>query len=321
MIDKGLDILEKYEFKVNETSKGRGVLILKTNQGLKMLKEYKGSGRHLVWTEEVLEKINAGGRILADSCVRNKEGEFISESGDGSKYIVKNWYDCRDCDVKDVQDLTMSVRALAILHNEMEKNAPNEKLYIARSLKDEMTGHNSEIKSIRKYLLGRNNRTEFEILAANYCDMFFKEGVNALEQLIDFAPEEKLEKGLCHGDYNFHNICFTQTLPVILNFDKQNYNFLMADLYKFMRKILEKCDWDYNLGYRLIDEYDKERNISDYDIELLAILFSYPEKFWKILNGYFNSNKAWISRKKMEKLIKFIEQNEKRLDFIKTICS
>ncbi|MGN0374858.1 MAG: phosphotransferase, partial [Butyrivibrio sp.] len=218
-------------------------------------------------------------------------------------------------------DLFMAVRALAVLHNEMEKNAPEKPLYAARSLKEEMEGHNREIKRIRKYLYGRNNRTEFELLATAGCDIFYEEGKRAIAKLEEFAPENKLHKGLCHGDYNFHNVCFAKQLPVVLNFDKQNYNFLMADLYCFMRKIMEKNDWDYKLGYHMIDEYDKERNITEEDIELLSVLFSYPEKFWKILNGYFNSNKAWIPQKKLDKMKKFLEQNEKRLDFIKTIYS
>ena len=57
MVDRGLDVLEKYDFEVSDTAKGRGALILKTDKGQKALKEYKGSGKHLVWTEEILEKL------------------------------------------------------------------------------------------------------------------------------------------------------------------------------------------------------------------------------------------------------------------------
>lgn len=321
MFDKGLDILEKYDFEVLEITKGRGVLILNTTKGPKILKEYKGSGKHLVWSQEIFEKADFGGRLLVDSCVRNNEGEFISESMDKSRYIVKNWYNCRDCDVKNMSDILMSVRALAILHNELEKCEGVEALYNARSYTEEMEGHNKEIKRIKKYLKGKNNRTEFELEASGYCDVFYEEGRRAIEEFKEFIVKEQPEMGICHGDYNFHNICFAQNVPVILNFDKQNYNYLMSDLYRFMRKILEKGDWNIELGLQLINEYDKERTISETDRKLLVLFFSYPEKFWKILNGYFNSNKAWIPQKKLEKLRKFVGQNERRLEFIRTIYS
>lgn len=320
MFEKGLDILEKYDFTVEDMKKGRGVLILNTDKGPKILKEYRGSGKHLKWSADLLEKIDSE-KLLVDSCIRNIEGEFITESDDGCKYIVKNWYDCMDCDVKNRDDIFRGVKALATLHAELNQNADGEMLYMARSLKDEMMGHNQEIRRIRKYLYGKNNRTEFELLATGCCDMFYEEGVAAIKDLMDFNPEIRMDKGLCHGNYNFHNLCFSKDLPVILNFDKQNFNFLIVDLYTFMRKIMEKYNWDITLGFQLINEYDKRHTICDDDIRLLAILFSYPEKFWKLLNGYFNSNKAWIPRKKLDKLNCLVEQNEKRLEFIKSIYS
>lgn len=321
MFDVCVDISEKYDFKVKETAKGRGITILHTDRGLMAFKEYKGSGKHLIWSNEVMEKIYQEGRVIVDSCVRNKEGEFITEAPDQSRYIIKNWYEARDCDVKRTEDLCMAVRGLAILHNQLEQYGGDDKLYVAKDLKREFDAHNLEIKRVRKYLYGKNNRTEFESLATNCCDLFLEEGKKALERLIEFEPEERLQKKLCHGSYNFHNVCFKGNVPVIINFEKQNYNFLMMDLYCFLRKILEKNNWDIFLGQRLINEYDVERRIGIDDLGLLAILFSYPEKFWKLLNGYYNSNKAWVPHKKLEKLEKLVEQNKLRQEFIKSIHS
>ena len=48
-------------------------------------------------------------------------------------------------------------------------------------------------------------------------------------------------------------------------------------------------------------------------------MFSYPEKFWKILNYYFNANKAWIPNKNMEKLKLAVNQNRMRREFVRTL--
>ena len=45
-----------------------------------------------------------------------------------------------------------------------------------------------------------------------------------------------------------------------------------------------------------------------------------PEKFWKIINQYINSNKSWIPDKNVDKLRKVIEQNERRRELIDKIC-
>lgn len=39
---------------------------------------------------------------------------------------------------------------------------------------------------------------------------------------------------------------------------------------------------------KMLDEYDKVKPVSDIDLELLGVLFSFPEKFWKIINYYYN---------------------------------
>jgi hypothetical protein len=43
----------------------------------------------------------------------------------------------------------------------------------------------------------------------------------------------------------------------------------------------------------------------------------YPEKFRKIVNHYYNGNKAWIPGKNMEKLILVHKQMELREKFVK----
>ena len=93
----------------------------------------------------------------------------------------------------------------------------------------------------------------------------------------------------------------------------------ISDLYQFMRKIMEKHEWDMELAYKMLDEYDKVKPLSDTDLELLSVLFAFPEKFWKVINFYFNSSKAWIPRKSIEKLKTVVEQNTKRMRFLETI--
>ena len=82
---------------------------------------------------------------------------------------------------------------------------------------------------------------------------------------------------------------------------------------------MEKNNWDLKIGYGMITEYDRIKPIKERDLSLLHALFLFPEKYWKILNGYYNSNKAWIPEKNTEKLINVINQNVERRTFIDTL--
>ena len=46
---------------------------------------------------------------------------------------------------------------------------------------------------------------------------------------------------------------------------------------------------------------------------------AYPEKFWKIVNFYYNSRKAWIPGKNQEKLEKLVAQEKEKQKFLDAV--
>ena len=88
---------------------------------------------------------------------------------------------------------------------------------------------------------------------------------------------------------------------------------------QFMRKILEKYDWDIQTAYKMMEEYDKIKPVSDTERALLAALFAFPEKFWKVASVYYHSNKAWMSVKNVEKLQTAVMQMKQKKKFLKAV--
>ena len=106
----------------------------------------------------------------------------------------------------------------------------------------------------------------------------------------------------------------------MLNFEKASYDVQAADLGNFMRKILEKHNWDIALGMEMLRAYSDVRPLSKQEEKQLYIRLGFPEKFWKIANHYFNANKAWVCGRNLEKLEKFICQNEDREKFLRRMA-
>ena len=140
----------------------------------------------------------------------------------------------------------------------------------------------------------------------------------------EFDYGKRLQKAranleLCHGGYTYHNVFILADGVFISNFDHVCVDCQVMDLYQFMRKVLEKNDWDVNLGNEIIKAYQDENRLEDVDLKILEVNLTYPEKFWKILNFYHGSNKSWIPRKNLEKLEQIISQEEKRQKFLETL--
>ena len=62
--------------------------------------------------------------------------------------------------------------------------------------------------------------------------------------------------------------------------------------------------------------YEAGRHLTKAEYKALFLLLSYPEKFWKISNRYYNTKKTWVPPKMVEKLHKVVEQNQRKRDFL-----
>ena len=325
MNEKGINVLEEYDLDVGAIRRGRGMLLVETNKGMKKLVEFKGTPAHVEFQNMVQGKILESAGILTDGFVRNRNGELVTQDKDMRKYVLKNHIEGVECDIKNPQDISNMVRNLANIHKYMQCGESIElsmEVQNPEILRLEFEKHNKELRKIRRYIRTRSRISVFETKFLKEFEEFYREGEEALEKLSKSSYQDlsrsSVEKGcICHGDYNYHNVIFAKNKTATVNFEKCHVGIQMEDLYDFMRKILEKNNWDKRLGKRILTEYKKVREISSEEQENLYIRLSYPEKFWKLANQYFNSNKAWISNKTIEKLETVSAQNSKKQEFLK----
>ena len=92
-------------------------------------------------------------------------------------------------------------------------------------------------------------------------------------------------------------------------------------MYYYLRKTMEKHAWNVRLCDCIINAYCSIKPISEKEMEYLKIRFLYPEKFWKIADTYYRSNKAWMPVKNVEKLQATIMQMEEKNLLLKQIFS
>ena len=116
MNEKALQILEQYEMKLLRSFGGRGAIMLETEQGLKILKEFAGSKTKLPYEQMLLAVLEREGVCQTDRAIANREGELISAGEYDTSWIVKNWPSGRECDTRNEEELLKSMRLLARIH-------------------------------------------------------------------------------------------------------------------------------------------------------------------------------------------------------------
>ena len=312
LYDYGLSTLEQYGLSADSSCRTRGGLLCRTSSGLLILREFHGSEKKLGKQQELLRKLQENGRLV-DVFLENMQGSLVSRDKDEIPYTLQYWYEGRECDTKSREDILKSVYSLAELHCVMKIPCLGE--YQERSLEEEYLRHNQELKKIRKFVRKKGASCNFEKLFLSSVQWFLDKGEKALELLAATGYQElrrqALEQGcICHGEYNQHNVLMLKNGLAVTNFGQWSCDIQISDLYRFMRKILEKYQWDVGLGEKMLETYHKRKPISFEEWENLKIRFSYPEKYWKLANHYYTHNKVFISEKNLEKLQTLISQKE-----------
>ena len=64
MNEKYVEALEQYELEIFSVRKGRGSWICETEDGCKLLKEYRGTVKRLEFEDQVLDQLDTGGALL-----------------------------------------------------------------------------------------------------------------------------------------------------------------------------------------------------------------------------------------------------------------
>lgn len=321
MNDRAVGLLEQYDIEVRNTRKGRGAIICDTNQGCLILKEYSGNEDRIHIQDKVLQNIRRAGRVQAEMILPTKEGALFVRDNDGVQYVLKTYREGRECNIYDRAECLEAVRLLAQLHESMELPADTPGVGYVFSPGKEYEKHNRELKKVQRYLKQRSQKTGFEISLMNAYDYFLEQAIEITKEWEAYEkipPAGKKEDGYayCHGDYQYHNILFCNGEWFLVNFERCLSDNPVRDLYLLLRKLLEKSSWSVSLGKELLAAYERERPVSALDRIDLYYRLAYPEKFWKIVNFYYNSGKAWIPERNREKLEKLVEQEQEKQLFL-----
>ena len=315
-------ILDQYDFTVNGITKGRGIHICDTSQGMKILTPFRGSRERALLLDEILKYLKAQGLAVEQIC-RTRENEVLAKDEAGSSYLLKDMFDGSECSARNTQDMIGAVEALAHLHLCLEK-CPIEIPEFMNNEKNSLSflyeKHYHELIKGKNYVKSRKRKNEFEMKFQKEYPHFMEQAKQSVEMLL-LCEKELKGRHLCHGDFNHHNVLQTKNGWQIINFENMSINLPMSDLANFLRKMMEKNDWDCELGTELIRAYDNVRRVSEEEYRQLYMLLLFPEKFWKIANHYFNSHKAWLCERDIEKLDRMMEQESARTLFLENLFS
>lgn len=310
-------ILSAYPKDFTGNMKGRGSILCTDRDGIYLLKEYRGSVYRLELLEEALRYLKEQD-FLAEELVRTGEGALSYTDIDGVSYFLRKTFQGRECDTRNTEEVLGVVKHMAKLHCLFSdfRFACEEQGDARYTAQQSLAWkHTRELKKVKNYVRAKKKKNEFESEFLRGYEHYMEQADKVLElEKGQCVPEEAVQ--LCHGDFNQHNLIFTREGLAVIGFEKLRYDLCVADLTNFMRKMLEKHGWNSGLGMDMVMAYNSVRELAPWELWQIYLKLLYPEKFWKIVNHYYNARKTWVSVRDIEKLTNLSEQEIKREEFL-----
>ena len=152
-----------------------GRLSAVTDEGPRIVREYFLAPSRLVFESLVKYTIRDRGYMNVDQIVVNRDGELVTKNRYDKNYVVKEWFEGRECDTRSREDLLALTVNLAKLHKVMSWVPISPDMagkYCYGSMKSLLERHCRELRAIRNYMKNRKQKKDFENLYLQYYDEF-----------------------------------------------------------------------------------------------------------------------------------------------------
>jgi CotS family spore coat protein len=323
--DRAINLLEQYDMTIKSTSKGRGTIICDTDKGICVLKEYTGKPEKLELLSRLQERFCDS--LRTDVLIRTKENTlFVKDECENTIYIVTKHIEGKECSYKNEDDIVKACSAMARMHlrfmtpliyTDGQQHYEMPVFFYA----DEMERHTIECKRVYNYLKKRSAKTDFERSLLNQYNYFLEKAQDVTnrakeESKTEYEAYVRSNRLYCHGDYQYHNVVFAKSqdgaYTGIVNMEHISQDAGVRDFYLFFRKVCQKYDWSIDMANTMLEAYQNRRVIPPIELRSLKLMLEYPEKFWKIIDHYYNSKKSWMSQRNSEKLENLVRQEENK---------
>ena len=307
------EIAENYGLEVKNLFPYKDTFMVVTAQGRKVIKK-------IPFSVDRLKFVHGAKEHLANNGFKNTDRYICTLSGDpgflynNGCYTLTEFSEGRESNFDNDNDVKMAARVLADLHKASRGYVPPPDSKVQDDL-GKLPGFFSkrleDIKKMKKQ--AKKGKSRFDQLFLQYVDYFIESGEKALHELelsyYASLTEASGKEGLfCHHDYTHHNILMEGDKVVVTNFDYCCFELRVYDIANFIRRKMRKCDWDISKTELIVQAYNSVEALSSEELEVMKIILQFPQKFWRVVNRYYNSRRSWSEKSFIMRLQEVIDE-------------
>ncbi len=309
------EIADNYGLEVKNLFPYKDTFMIVTAQGRKVIKKIPFSVDRLRFVHGAKEHLACNGFDNTDRYICTLSGEpgFMYNN---ACYTLTEFSEGRESNFDSDNDVKRAALVLADLHKASKGYSAPENSKVQDDL-GKLPGFFAkrldDIKKMKKQ--ARKGKSRFDQLFLQYVDYFIELGEKASQELesSDYAliTERTRKEGLfCHHDYTHHNILMEGEKVIVTNFDYCCHELRVYDIANFIRRKMRKCDWDISKTELIIQSYNSVETLNSEELAVMKIILQFPQKFWRVVNRYYNSRRSWSEKSFIMRLQEVIDEVE-----------
>lgn len=315
------EIIENYGLEVKNLFPYKDTSIVVTPHGRKVIRKSPISAERLKFVHGAKEHLVSTDFPNVDRylCTLSGEPGFAYNN---NYYTMVDFIDGRESSFDNDNDVRMAASTLARLHKASRGYIAPENCKVQDEL-GKLPGYFNkrleDIKKMRKQ--AKKGKGRFDQLFLQYVDYFIELGESAVEDLAashygEIVDRTRTEGTFCHHDYTHHNIIMEDEKVNVTNFDYCCYEIRVYDIANLIRRKMRKCDWDISKTELILQSYYSVETLREDEMAVMKIILRFPQKFWRVINRYYNSRRSWSERSFVLRLQEVLEEIGPLKEFI-----
>lgn len=320
MEDLNPQVVRGFGRKLKSYNKLRGMYVCNTDKGIKQVKKLEIKKEIIMFEYMVKELLyNKGFKNIDRSCVALDGMPYYILND--ALYVMSDYIEGVECELN--KNLDSAVEQLATMHkfaSGLELSKCNEPLNLINLYKKRTV----EMGRLKKRITSISNLTNLDLLILKNYDEYYNQCIKSIEMLENSDYKHVLQlakqKGdFCHNNYREENIIINIKGVYIKNFESSCCDTHLIDLVNIIRRYMKKNYCDEQEAYRILETYNKIKPINKEDIKIILAMLTFPYKFLKVCNIYYNKRRSWVQNGITYSLELYLDNKQKNLKLIELI--
>ncbi len=306
---------EGYGLKFRGGTRTRTGLVCRTDQGLRELKKPRGNMENLRFAYAVKEQLRKNGftSIGRFSCAVDGEPFYYR---DGMLYSLEDPTPAQTLGEDTAESFIRGARTLGQMHLAARGLRSAAAHWERDRLPRLYAKRQSELAKLRHRKEKRRGYDAIDLLLLRYYEQFMAQTSDAIALLsqggyADAVDRAEKEGAFCHHAYKGESLRLTDAGELFISsFDKCGAELPLSDLAGYLRRYMKKTDGGAAGAERMLAAYEKSLPLSQKDRTILRGMLLYPEKFLRLVNGYYNRRRSCVSPAMQERLSRAAEEEK-----------